>query len=97
MEVLDEPLGSDMQVLMNICQHPESRQQNKHSFRGFKDGYDPKAALYLFAFHGISPRADQLTRLSRLRYWIASERCSVAIFSFPSISAIVLATFRMRL
>src|SRR3990172_4362832 len=43
-----------------------------------------------------SPSLDQsghqLTLLSRLRYWIASEMCSDAIVSLPSMSAMVRAT-----
>lgn len=45
MEVPDKLLGSEMKVLMNVRQQPESGQQYKQAFGRFKDGYDTKTVF----------------------------------------------------
>jgi hypothetical protein len=45
MEVPNKPLGSEMKILMDVRQQPESGKQNKQSFGRFKDGYDTKTVF----------------------------------------------------
>lgn len=57
MEVPDKPLGSEVKVLVNVPQQPESGQQDKQSFGRFKDGYDTKTVFYMPTFSNFSRRA----------------------------------------